>query len=453
MSLFETQHIYKVSELTKTIKAILEESHISEVWIEGEVSGLSRPYSGHLYFKLKDAESQIDCAIFRPLADRFKSMMEDGTSIILQGRLSVYEPRGSYQLIGNRVEPIGLGALQLAFEKLKQRLDDEGLFDSEHKKPLPFIPQNIGVITSATGAAIRDILSIIRRRFYNVHILIHPVSVQGDSAPMEIANAIKTMNEIGGLDVLIVGRGGGSIEDLWAFNAEIVARSIYESEIPVISAVGHEIDFTIADFVADYRAPTPSAAAEIVVPNKIDLIKTIDSIRSRLYVNIENYIEITRNQLENNQARMKSADIRNRIQFFQQKIDYTTQRSYDVLKDSISTKRHTLTDSKIKLLYPGFPSKIPKVRSNLVSLQQRLLASMKNILRGKRENFEIKLATLDALSPLAIMQSGYSITRKYPDQKSVRSIFDVSKGDEIEVKLKDGSLVCEIQEILGKDGG
>jgi exodeoxyribonuclease VII large subunit len=291
---------------------------------------------------------------------------------------------------------------------LKKKLGDEGLFDFEHKKPLPFMPRNIGVITSATGAAIRDILTIIRRRFYNVHILIHPVSVQGDSAPREIAEAIENMNRIGGLDVLIIGRGGGSIEDLWAFNAEIVARSIYASEIPIISAVGHEIDFTIADFVADYRAPTPSAAAEIVVPNKVDLIRTLDNIKSRLYINMENHIELTRSQLENTQSRLKSADIRNQIRFFQQKIDYIT---------------------------------------------QRLFAGITNTLRSKKESLGVTLAKLNALSPLSILQDGYSITNKYPSKKPIKSINDASLGDEIEVRLKDGSLICDIKQIIGDDGG
>jgi exodeoxyribonuclease VII large subunit len=452
MSLFETQHIYKVSELTRTIRLILEESHISEVWVEGEVSNLRRPFSGHLYFDLKDAESQINCVIFKNQANKFKFTLEDGISIILQGRLTVYEPRGNYQIIGNRVEPIGLGALQLAFEQLKQKLEAEGLFDLEHKKPLPFMPRNIGVITSATGAAIRDILSIIRRRFYNVHILIHPVTVQGDAAPTEIASAIDLMNEIGGLDVLIIGRGGGSIEDLWAFNAEIVARSIYASEIPIISAVGHEIDFTIADFVADYRAPTPSAAAEIVVPNKADLVRTLDSLKSRLYINMENYIELTRNQLENSQARLKSVDIRNRIRFLQQSIDYIMQRAYDVLRDYINEKRHEFSENKVKLLYPGLPSKIPKIRSNQAELQQKLLTSMKDALRDKKERLGVVLAKLDALSPLSIMKNGYSISRKYPSKKPIKSITDTSIGDEVEIRLSDGSLICEVQQIIEEDG-
>ncbi|MDQ1327975.1 MAG: exodeoxyribonuclease large subunit [Candidatus Poribacteria bacterium] len=353
MSLFETRHIYEISELTRLIKLLFEESPISEVWVQGEVSNLSRPFSGHLYFKLKDKNSQVDCVIFKSLADKLRFAPEDGISIILQGKLTVYEPRGTYQIIGSRVEPLGVGALQLAFEQLKQRLETEGLFDPAHKKPIPFMPRKIGVITSATGAAIRDILTILRRRFYNVHILIHPVAVQGESAAKEIAGAIDAMNKIGGIDVLIVGRGGGSIEDLWAFNEEVVARSIYASEIPVISAVGHEIDFTISDFVADYRAPTPSAGAEMVIPNKADLIRTLDSLKNRLYLSMYNQMELMQRRLETNQRRLMSSDARNRIQFFQQSIDYLLQRVYNILSNSIERKKRILSEYQGRLLYAG----------------------------------------------------------------------------------------------------
>ena len=262
--MLEARQIYKVSEVTGIVKRTLENSPIASLWLEGEVSNFVRHSSGHLYFTLKDSKSQIKCVIFRSSADRLRFAPESGISIILYGKLTVYEPRGEYQIIGTRVEPLGIGDLQLAFEQLKNRLGAEGLFDEAHKKPIPLVPQRVGVITSPTGAAIRDILNVMGRRFSNVSILIHPVSVQGNAAPGEIAAAIDTMNAVGGLDVLIVGRGGGSVEDLWAFNEEVVARSIYASEIPVISAVGHEIDFTISDFVADYRAPTPSAAALLV---------------------------------------------------------------------------------------------------------------------------------------------------------------------------------------------
>jgi len=448
MSLFETRHIYEVSELTRLIKLLFEESPISEVWVQGEVSNLSRPFSGHLYFKLKDKNSQVDCVIFKSLADKLKFIPEDGISLILQGRLTVYEPRGTYQIIGNRVEPLGIGALQLAFEQLKQRLEAEGLFDPEHKKPIPFMPRNIGVITSATGAAIRDILTILRRRFYNVHVIIHPVLVQGEGAADDIAKAIDTMNKIGGIDVLIVGRGGGSIEDLWAFNEEVVARSIYASEIPVISAVGHEIDFTMSDFVADYRAPTPSAAAEMVIPNKVDLVRTLDSLKNRLYLSISNQIELMQRQLETNQRRLMSSDARNRIQFFQQNIDYLLQRAYNVLSNSIERKKRILSEYQGRLLYAGVPRKTFEAKNKVANLQQRLININQQIINKKKERFGIALAKLNSLSPLSILQRGYSLCRKYPDMETIRGISGVSIGDEVDVVLSDGEIVCKVQQVI-----
>ena len=452
MSLFETRHIYEVSELTRLIKLVLEESPISEVWIQGEVSNLSRPYSGHLYFKLKDKDSQIDCVIFKSLADKLKFMPEDGISLSLQGRLTVYEPRGTYQIIGNWIEPLGVGALQLAFEQLKQRLEAEGLFDPANKKPIPFLPRKIGVITSATGAAIRDILTILRRRFYNVHILIHPVAVQGEGSAEEIAEAIDTMNKIGEIDVLIVGRGGGSIEDLWAFNEEVVARSIYASEIPIISAVGHEIDFTISDFVADYRAPTPSAAAEMVIPNKADLLRTLDSLKSRLYLSMSNQMEMMQRQVENNQRRLMLSDARDRIQFFQQNIDYLLQRVYNVLSKSVERKKRVLSEYQSRLLYAGIPKKASEAKNKVANLQQKLINIGQQIINTKEERFRIALAKLNSLSPLSILQRGYSLCRKYPDMETIRGISSVSIGDDVEVVLKDGEIVCKVQQINANEG-
>jgi exodeoxyribonuclease VII large subunit len=451
MSLFETRHIYEISELTRLIKLLFEESPISEVWVQGEVSNLSRPFSGHLYFKLKDKNSQVDCVIFKSLAEKLRFALEDGISIILQGKLTVYEPRGTYQIIGSRVEPLGIGALQLAFEQLKQRLEAEGLFDLSHKKPIPFLPRKIGVITSATGAAIRDILTIIRRRFYNVHILIHPVAVQGESAAEEIANAIDTMNKIGGIDVLIVGRGGGSIEDLWAFNEEVVARSIYASEIPAISAVGHEIDFTISDFVADYRAPTPSAGAEMVIPNKADLVRTLDSLKNRLYLSTSNQIEIMQRQLDNNKRRLMSSDARNRIQFFQQNIDYLLQRAYNVLSNSVERKKRILSEYQGRLLYAGVSKKVSEAQNKVTNLQQKLLNTNQQLINTRKERFGIALSKLSSLSPLSTLQRGYSLCRKYPDMETIRGISSVSIGDEVEVVLKDGEIVCKVQQVIAKN--
>src|SRR3989339_1280832 len=268
----QEREVYTVSELTRAIKFVLEED-FPEVLVEGEISNFRVPNSGHAYFTLKDKDSQLKVVLFKLNKRLLKFEPDDGLHVIVRGRISVYEPRGEYQLIADYMEPKGIGALQLAFEQLKEKLFKEGLFDEAHKIPIPQFPQKIAIVTSPTGAAIRDMLRIIDRRFSNVHIIIYPVKVQGEGASAEIARAVKELNALPDIDVMIVGRGGGSIEDLWAFNEEIVARAIYDSRIPIISAVGHETDFTIADWVAEYRAPTPSAAAEKATPDMKELFE------------------------------------------------------------------------------------------------------------------------------------------------------------------------------------
>ena len=275
------KRIYTVSEVTKYVRVILEDS-FSSVWIEGEISNFILHSSGHMYFSLKDAGASLKCAMFARSNAKLKFKPKDGMKVICFGKISVYEARGDYQLVAEEIEPKGIGALQLQFQQLKEKLQKEGLFDQEHKIEIPFLPTRIGIVTSPTGAAIRDILNIARRRFSNVEIIINPAKVQGENAKDEIAKAIRQFNKLKNIDVMIVTRGGGSLEDLWPFNEEMVARAIYESEIPVISAVGHEIDFTISDFVADFRAPTPSAAAELVIPRKEELIGLISTATTRL---------------------------------------------------------------------------------------------------------------------------------------------------------------------------
>lgn len=274
--------IFTVSELTKSVRGLLE-GHFSEVWVSGEISNFRSPGSGHYYFTLKDETAQLAAVMFRGSNAKLPFKPEDGLEVICHGRLTVYESRGQYQIVVDYCEPKGLGALQLAFEQLKKKLQAEGLFDPAHKKKLPFLPRKIGIVTSPTGAAIRDILNILGRRLPGVDILVVPVKVQGEGSADEIAQAIGWLNVREDIDVMIVGRGGGSLEDLWAFNEEVVGRAIFASRIPVISAVGHEIDFTIADFVADVRAPTPSAAAELAVPNRDDLLTSLADMKRRLF--------------------------------------------------------------------------------------------------------------------------------------------------------------------------
>ncbi len=277
----QDKHIYSVSELTQNIKFILEEA-FSGIWVEGEVSNLTKHQSGHMYFSIKDKESVLACVLFRGAVRGIKFEIESGMKLLCRGRISVYNKRGQYQLYVDSAEPKGVGALQVAFEKLKEKLYKEGLFDESIKKEVPYLPSRIGVITSPTGAAIKDILNVAKRRFSNIEIILNPVRVQGDAAKDEIVDALELFNALGNVEVIILGRGGGSIEDLWPFNEEIVARAIRNSKIPVISAVGHEIDWTISDFVSDFRAPTPSAAAELVIPKKDDLVKEINSLAGRL---------------------------------------------------------------------------------------------------------------------------------------------------------------------------
>ena len=290
------RYILTVSELTQEIKDIVE-LRFPDIWVEGEISNLRIPPSGHIYFTLKDDFSQIRAVLFKTQARTLRFVLEDGLHVICRGRLSVYERRGEYQLILAEVEPKGIGALQLAFLQLKDRLKREGLFDPAHKKPIPMLPQTIGIITSPTGAAIRDMLHIIHRRFENVHILLYPVRVQGEGASLEIAKAIQDFNKWMNVDVIIAGRGGGALEDLWSFNEEIVARAIYHSKIPIVSAVGHETDYTISDFVADLRAPTPSAAAELVVRDKREIKKTVHYLLEGLQNRILQTLEENRTDL------------------------------------------------------------------------------------------------------------------------------------------------------------
>ena len=315
--LFERK-VYTVSELTKKIRETLE-VNFDLIWVTGEISNLRTPSSGHYYFTLKDKESQIKAVLFRPQLRFLKFLPQDGMDIICYGRLTVYEKRGEYQIIIEYLEPKGIGALSFAFEQLKEKLSKEGLFDQAHKKPIPFLPKRIGIITSPTGAAIRDMIQIIGRRFSNLEIYIYPVRVQGEEAPSEIVKAIYEMNQWGKVDVIILGRGGGSLEDLWAFNTEEVARAIFDSKIPIISAVGHEIDFTIADFVADLRAPTPSAAAELVVPDRTEITNVISSLSVRLNTRMKQILEMEKQHYFMLIKRLP--DLRFRLSDLQSRID------------------------------------------------------------------------------------------------------------------------------------
>ncbi|MFQ5848391.1 MAG: exodeoxyribonuclease VII large subunit [Candidatus Methylomirabilales bacterium] len=395
--------VYSVSGLTAELKVLLEDT-FTGVWVEGEISNFKHHTSGHMYFTLKDDRGQLRAVMFRGNNRGLQFRPEDGLAVVVFGNVTIYEPRGEYQIYVEYMEPKGLGALQLAFEQLKTRLEAEGLFDPARKRPVPLLPEKIGVVTSPSGAAIRDILQIIHRRFANVEILIFPVRVQGEGAAAEIVEGIEVLNKRGDLDVIITARGGGSIEDLWAFNEERVARAIYASETPVISAVGHETDVTIADFVADVRAPTPSAAAELVISRKAELTQRVDDLMSRL-------VNTMRNRAERSGERLASLE------------------------------RH------LRLLSPL--ERIKRQRERLGDGVLALQSGMSHRLALWRGELRTVAAKLDSLSPLAILARGYSVCRRLPDLSIVTRAASVQEGTRVEVLLGQGGLICRVEEQRG----
>jgi exodeoxyribonuclease VII large subunit len=399
-----TKIVRSVSEITNLLKQLIDKQpEFQNVWVQGEVSNYSRSSAGHVYFTLKEGNHQISVAIFRSDATRLKFLPKDGEEVIVQGQLSLYSARGQYQIVGRNVEPVGIGALQRAYEELKQQLADEGLFDDIYKKPLPRYPRKIGVITSETGAAIQDILRQLRERYPLVNVLLHPTLVQGDGAAQGIAFALQAMNQRDDIDVLIVGRGGGSIEDLWAFNEERVARAIFDSRIPVVSAVGHETDFTIADFVADYRASTPTHAGHIV-PDQDELFAQLDGFDARLHATIQNQLNGNATQLQQLETRLAPTQRKDAIYQLYQTID-----TLDVACRSAVGRRFADSENR------------------LYALGQRL----------------------NALSPLATLKRGYSISRK-TDGEVLTAAEQVSVGDKIKVQLAHGHLACRVEEFLSE---
>lgn len=393
-----------VSEINKYIKDTMAKDFIlTNVTICGEISNYKNHYSGHMYFTLKDESSTIKCVMFKDACMSLKFIPQEGMKVIIKGRVSVFERDGSYQLYANEMQPDGIGALHLAFEQLKKKLESEGLFDEKNKKPIPVLPQSIGIVTSPTGAAIKDILNILTRRFYNIKVIIQPVQVQGEEACKQIANAIDNFNILKNVDVIIVGRGGGSIEELWAFNEEIVARSIAISDIPIISAVGHETDFTIADFVSDLRAPTPSAAAELVVPNKIGLETNLYSLISRINYSMQSIFENKKYKLE-------------------------------------KLLRSNAMNEPLDKIY--------QFRLRLDVINKHILKDEKYIIEAKKAKFGQLLGKLSALSPLNILQRGYCVSKK--SNKTIKSIDEIEENDKIDVEYCNGTAICNVVNVIKK---
>jgi len=436
--------ILTVSELNRRIKTSLEAGY-ADTWVEAEISNLRVPASGHSYMTLKDSASQMRAVMFRYARKRLRFIPQDGMKVMCFGSITVYEPRGEYQLTIERMEPRGVGALQLAFEQLKNKLAAEGLFDEKRKRPLPYLPQRIGVITSGTGAALRDILQVLTRRFPGLHIKVLPVAVQGDGSAQEIAAAIATANMHAVADVLIVGRGGGSLEDLWAFNEECVARAIYDSAIPVISAVGHEIDFTIADFVADMRAPTPSAAAELAVREKHELVRTVATLHAGLARRVLQRIAIERTAARSVADRLgRSVRI---ITDAQLAHDDLQQRLLQALPRVCSARRTAEQAIRARLLALSPRQRIEAYRGVTSFLKDALDRNTAFTLERMRSRLQTGLARLSGLNPAAVLARGFSIARVQPCGSVVRRAAEVSAGDRLKVEMHQGSVDCLVERV------
>ncbi len=435
--------VFTVSGLTEAIKNALEK-RFEFVWVEGEISNFRKPGSGHCYMVIKDETAQIRAVMFRLQVRYLKFTPEDGMKVLVQGRLGIYAPRGEYQIILDYMEPVGVGALALAFEQVKKKLSAQGVFDREIKKPLPFLPKKIAVITSPTGAAIRDFLKVIHRRFANMEIVIVPVRVQGEQACQDMVEALDLVNRTLKVDVIVLTRGGGSLEDLWAFNQEELAHAIRGSLVPVVSAVGHEIDWSISDMAADLRAPTPSAAAEILVQEKETLRNRLDTVQARLKTTMCLRIEMLQDRLYSLKQRMKSPKKRIEDQFLH--VDDLCFRLVRVMRQSVDLKMQRLFGEKRGLRLHSPAMRTASMRQRLVFQQMSLSRAIHQRLTDLKMQRSLQEKRINDLSPLAILERGYSITSKLPEKSILKETGNVSEGDRVHVLLAKGELTCVVEE-------
>ncbi len=445
------QTAISVTELNRTVRTLIERG-VGHVWVEGEMSNLSRPASGHLYFSLKDTSAQIRCAWFRQRQRAPTINLKDGDKMLAYGKVSVYEARGDYQLIVERLEAAGEGELRRRFEELKKKLAAEGLFDESLKRPLPTLPRCIGVITSPSGAAIRDVLSVLKRRFPAIPVIVYPVAVQGEAAIAEIATAFQTVARRAECDVLIVGRGGGSLEDLWAFNEEAVARAIRGCPVPVISAVGHEVDFTIADLVADYRAPTPSGAAEIVVPDQLqwrrDFAATLTRFSSLMQRILEDYYQ----SLDWLARRLKQSSPGATVVRQGERLLSLRKTLASAIRNNLIVRGHATERIDARLRQQSPHARLQQMELRCIALQQRLRSAGKIPLATIENRLALALRGLHAVSPLATLERGYAIVTDAKSGKVITDAATVSAGSAIEARLARGRIVATVRETRGRDG-
>jgi len=437
-----TRQVLTVTQLTAKIRDLLAKN-FTDIWVEGEISNCREAQSGHIYFTLKDDRSQVRCVFFKQQQRGIKFRPEDGLHVTVRGSISVYEARGEYQIYVESIEPMGLGALQLAFEQLKKRLEAEGLFSAARKKPLPLLPNRIGLITSPTGAAVRDVVRILRRRFPNVHLTVYPVRVQGEGSAEEIVKALKFFNQKKLVDVLILARGGGSLEDLWSFNEETVARAIAASTIPVISGVGHETDFTIADFVADVRASTPSAAAELVVQTRREFDKNIAELRNALAEQMRYRILVLSRRIHELSARRGFRRPLDLLRQQRQRADEMTSRLALGLRAQLEKSRRRFTAAHLRIMSFDFRARIAAFRLRLEKRGAELSVRAERLLRAKRERLDRLRLQLEERSPLRVLERGYAIATD-ASGAVLRDAAQVALGDSVGLQLHRGRLTTEV---------
>ena len=435
--------IYSVSELNQTIRGLLE-SQFPLLWVEGEISNLAKPASGHIYFTLKDAKAQVRCAMFKGRKQLVRFSPENGQQILIRARVGLYEARGDFQLIAESMEEAGDGALRRAFEELKAKLANEGLFDENLKQDLPALPKHIGVITSATGAAIRDVLSVLKRRFPSIPISIYPVAVQGERAAPEISHALHLAAKHKRCDVLLLVRGGGSLEDLWAFNEEQVIRAMVDCDIPIISGVGHEVDTTIADFAADHRAATPSAAAELVSPNQLTYLHKFQSYQRNLVRLLKNQLKYSNEQAQWLQSRLRNQHPRSQLMQQSQQLDDLTENLQTAFATTLNDKKHQLKYALQSLINNRPDQFIDYQKIQLEDLTSRLLYLSQQSVENKRQQLTNLSRTLQAVSPLNTLSRGYSITRNNKGQ-AISEAEQVKKGEIIMTQLQYGEIKSRVE--------
>ncbi|CAM3242273.1 exodeoxyribonuclease VII large subunit [Brevibacillus invocatus] len=440
------QDVLSVSQLNRSIKMLLErDSQLQDVWVRGEISNFTHHSSGHMYFTLKDDQSRLKVVMFASYNRFLRFLPKNGTKAIVRGSISAFERDGAYQLYAREMQPDGIGSLYLAFEQLKEKLAAEGLFATERKRTLPRFPKRVGVVTSPTGAAIRDICTTIRRRYPQADIVLAPAIVQGVEAPLSIVKAIRNINRETGIDVLIVGRGGGSIEELWAFNDEQVARAIASSLIPVISAVGHETDVTIADFVADVRAATPTAAAELAVPHYLEWLERVSQLDTRMQRAMRQRTIQERKRLDGLSQSYAMRQPQRRLEEAAQRLDSVQLRMKQSMKQLMRLRREQYSRLSEQMKRYRISEQLNERHAKVMTLRSRLDARMRQQWQQKQLQFGSRLAQLDALSPLKVMQRGFSLV--YSGDQLVKSVNQFASGDELVVRLSDGSATARVERI------